>query len=346
MTGRLDMRVRNYAAGLNEVAEQARCRFGSASLKIAFVAAVALITANCSSQTAVSKVDPKYGVAPSPVRVSDGGEMPKGGGREMVGRPYTIAGRTFVPKVDENYSREGLASWYGPNFHGRQTANGEVFDKFSVSAAHPTMPLPSYARVTNLSNNRSVIVRVNDRGPFHGNRIIDVSKTVAEALDFRHRGVSRVRVDYVGPASVDGSDDRLLISTLRSDGGLAQLPAPASSPVMVAVADPAPRTPAAREAGPAAPAILTYVNTPAPPPARPIKSISVAAIPLPPVRPADLDRRHQVTVAAAGRSTGSVGSTSSWLFFAQPNHIAQAFVKAGPFDSLAPLDLASLRKSR
>ena len=196
----------------------------AAALKVALVAGLALALANCAGPTPTAKVDPKYGVAPSPLVVSDGSEIPRGGGREMVGRPYTIAGRTFKPRRDENYSNRGLASWYGPGFHGRQTANGEIFDQYAISAAHTTMPLPSYARVTNLENNRSLIVRVNDRGPFHGNRIIDVSKTVAEALGFRHDGVGRVQVDYVGPAHVDGSDDQILVSTLRTDGQLAQLP--------------------------------------------------------------------------------------------------------------------------
>jgi rare lipoprotein A len=309
---------------------------GSVTFRFAVIAAAALLTANCSSQTAVSKVDPKYGVAPSPIRVSDGKDVPKGGGREMVGRPYTIAGRTFVPTVDENYSREGLASWYGRNFHGRQTANGEVFDKYSVSAAHPTMPLPSYARVTNLDNDRSLIVRVNDRGPFHGNRIIDVSRTVAEALDFRHLGVSRVRVDYVGPASVDGSDDRTLISTLRSDGRLAQLPVAGASPVMVASAEPA-LTPSAREAGPAAPAILAYVNTPA---ATPQPVIS-ASVPLPPQRPTGLG-----VTAAAAPVEAAPRTTVAGMFFADRAPAAGSFTKAAPFDGLAPLDLASLRRMR
>jgi rare lipoprotein A len=311
---------------------------GSISFKFVFVAAAVLLTANCSSQSVVSKVDPKYGVAASPIRISDGKDVPKGGGREMVGRPYTIAGRTFVPKIDENYSREGLASWYGPNFHGRQTANGEVFDKYSVSAAHPTMPLPSYARVTNLANDRSVIVRVNDRGPFHGNRIIDVSKTVAEALEFRHLGVSRVRVDYVGPASVDGSNDRTLISTLRSDGRMAELPGTGTSPVMVAAAEPAPMKapPAAREAGPAAPPILAFVNSQ--PAAQ--QRATVVDVPLPPERPSEIAR------VAAASPLEAPRTALAGIFFAEPAPVATSLAKAAPFDNLAPLDLASLRRVR
>jgi rare lipoprotein A len=136
---------------------------------------------------------------------------------------------TYVPQADPNYRAEGLASFYGPEFHGRLTANGEVFDMESLSAAHPTLPIPSYVRVTNLANHKSVIVRINDRGPYAANRIIDVSKKTAHVLAFHDHGVARVRVEYVGPASLDGSDDRLLLATLR-DGE----PAPAPSRVMLA----------------------------------------------------------------------------------------------------------------
>ena len=101
----------------------------------------------------------------------------------------------------------------------------------SISAAHPTLPLPSYVRVTNLANKRSIIVRVNDRGPYHGDRVIDVSHKAADLLAFRGNGVARVRVEYVGRASLDGSDDRKLIATLRHGE-------PAPAPIMVASAKP------------------------------------------------------------------------------------------------------------
>ena len=93
----------------------------------------------------------------------------------MVGKPYQVAGRWYTPRVDNNYDKTGKASWYGSNFHGRLTANGEIFDQNAMTAAHPTLPLPSYVRVTNLQNRRSVIVRVNDRGPFVADRLIDLS---------------------------------------------------------------------------------------------------------------------------------------------------------------------------
>jgi rare lipoprotein A len=157
-----------------------------------------------------------YGAA-SPRVVADGEPVPRGGGSYLVGKPYTIAGQTYYPS-EKHYAAIGLASWYGDAFHGRRTANGEVYDRDSISAAHPTMPLPSYARITNLHNNYSMIVRVNDRGPFAANRIMDVSRKTAEALDFRQSGTTRVKVEYIGAASLAGSDDQKLLATLRLDG--------------------------------------------------------------------------------------------------------------------------------
>lgn len=161
-------------------------------------------------------IDPRLGVRASPRVVADGEEVPKGGGGFMVGKPYKIAGKTYVPN-EKPYAVEGTASWYGADFHGRRTANGEIFDRKSISAAHPTMPLPSYARVTNLRNSRSMIVRVNDRGPYHGGRVMDVSQRVAEALDFRSAGTARVKVEWVSRAKIGGDDDAYLLATLRDD---------------------------------------------------------------------------------------------------------------------------------
>src|SRR5215475_9528791 len=179
--------------------------------RCAAAAGLCLALANCaSSGKFAARVDPKYGVSSSPRVVAFGDPVPKGGGTYRVGKPYVVAGRTYVPEEDANYRADGLASWYGDDFHGRLTANGEVFDMTSLTAAHPTMPLPSYARVTNLANGKSVIVRVNDRGPYHGNRLIDVSNTAARLLEFRDNGIGRVRVEYVGRAPLEGSDDRQL----------------------------------------------------------------------------------------------------------------------------------------
>lgn len=197
-------------------------------------AAACLVLANCaSSDKFASRVDPKYGVSSSPRVVAFGDPVPKGGGTYRVGKPYTVAGRVYVPEEDPNYRAEGMASWYGDDFHGRLTANGEVFDMTSLTAAHPTLPIPSYARVTNIRNGKSLIVRVNDRGPYHGNRLIDVSNKAAELLEFKHNGVARVRVEYVGRAPLTGSDDRQLEATLRTG-----VPAPTPSSVRVASARP------------------------------------------------------------------------------------------------------------
>ena len=155
--------------------------------------------------------------------IADGQPIPHGGGQYLVGHPYTIAGRTYYPSENESYTAVGMASWYGDAFQGRRTANGEIYDKESISAAHPTMPLPSYARVTNLTNGHSIIVRVNDRGPYHGGRVMDVSSRVADALDFKGAGTAHVKVEYVGRASLEGSDDRKLLATLRLDGAPATL---------------------------------------------------------------------------------------------------------------------------
>jgi rare lipoprotein A len=150
-----------------------------------------------------------------------------------VGRPYNINGRTYVPAENPSYRADGVASWYGPDFHGRLTANGEVYDMHGISAAHPTLPMPSYARVTNLENGRSIVVRINDRGPYTRNRVIDLSIGTAKALRFYDRGLATVRVEYLGRAPLEGSDDRMLMATLREG-----VPAPAPSRVMVASAKP------------------------------------------------------------------------------------------------------------
>ena len=200
----------------------------------AAVVAMCLVLANCaSSNKFASRVDPRYGVSSSPRVVAAGEAVPKGGGTYRIGKPYVVGGRMYVPEEDTSYREEGLASWYGDDFHGRLTANGEVFDMESLSAAHPTLPMPCYARVTNVSNGKSLIVRVNDRGPYHGNRLIDVSHKAAELLEFKGNGVARVRVEYVGRAPLEGSDDRQLMATLRTG-----TPAPAPSLVRMASARP------------------------------------------------------------------------------------------------------------
>ena len=173
-----------------------------------------LALANCSGGLS-GKLDPRYGVQASARVVEPGAPVPKGGGVYRLGKPYTVAGRTYVPEENTNYTAVGMASWYGDDFHGRYTANGEIFDMNSISAAHPTLPLPCYARVTDLANHRSIIVRVNDRGPYVGDRVIDLSVKAAKLLGFYGEGLAKVKVEYVGRAPLVGSDDRKLEATLR-----------------------------------------------------------------------------------------------------------------------------------
>lgn len=112
--------------------------------------------------------------------------------------PYTVLGNSYtVLPTEQGYSERGVASWYGEKFHGHNTSNGEVFDMYQASAAHKSLPIPSFLRVTNLDNNRSIIVRVNDRGPFHGDRIVDLSYAAAMKLGYADRGTARVQLDAV-----------------------------------------------------------------------------------------------------------------------------------------------------
>jgi len=124
----------------------------------------------------------------------------------MIGQPYNVAGVRYRPREQLGYDKVGRASWYGELFQGRRTANGEIYDMDRLSAAHPTLPLPVYAQVTNLQNGRTIVVRVNDRGPYANDRIIDLSRRSAEALGFRRKGTAEVRVKYLGRAPLNGDD--------------------------------------------------------------------------------------------------------------------------------------------
>lgn len=194
-----------------------------------------------------------------------GAKPPSGaGGRYKVGKPYQVGGVWYVPKEDPNYNRVGVASWYGPQFHNKATANGETFDMNAMTAAHTTLPLPSLVEVTNLENGRKVIVRVNDRGPFVGDRIIDLSKAAARELDFERKGLARVRVRYVGRAPLGGGGD-LGVRTASAE------PAPAlpSAPIPYSQLARASTPPAPMVAAPAPPAYTPPPATSAylPPPA-------------------------------------------------------------------------------
>jgi rare lipoprotein A len=180
----------------------------------------------------VEEADPTVSAVPDRNILRQLAEIVRGGGREQIGQTYEIAGEIYEPEEDASYDRTGMASWYGGQFHGRTTANGEIFDRTAISAAHPTLPLPSYVRITNLKNDRSIMVRVNDRGPFRGSRLIDVSEQTAALLGFRRHGVTEVRVEYVSRAPLEGEDKATLLATYNG-------PPPDQARVRLAAAEPA-----------------------------------------------------------------------------------------------------------
>lgn len=151
------------------------------------------------------------------------------GGYYKVGNPYQIKGEWYYPKEDFSYDETGIASWYGADFHDQMTANGEVYNKNELTAAHKTLPMPSLARVTNLENGRSIVVRVNDRGPFSGARVIDVSQRSAQLLGFERAGTAKVRVQVLADES------KAIADAMRTYGG----PKPTAS-TSYAAAEPVP----------------------------------------------------------------------------------------------------------
>ena len=172
--------------------------------------AIGLAIAGCASHKHTAKQDPFAGKG-SPIYPGKG-PVPWGGGKYFVGKPYQVAGRTFTPREQPGYDKKGVASWYGEDFNRRKTSNGEWFDMTRLTAAHATLPLPSYAKVTNLENGREVIVRINDRGPFVDTRVMDLSKAAADELGYLNKGTTKVRVQYLGPAPLNDNGGRHLMA--------------------------------------------------------------------------------------------------------------------------------------
>lgn len=229
---------------------------GNFGLSVFAIVVSSFALASCSSPA--SKISGKkrgkeyfaeseYGVKASPRVSSLRSNLPRGGGRDQLGKPYKVKGKWYHPKEVPNYRNKGLASWYGDAFHGRLTANGEVYDMTHLTAAHPTMPLPSYARVTNTKNGHSVIVRVNDRGPYAHGRVIDLSRRAAEMLDYTQQGVAHVNVEYLGRAPLHGQDDQFLIASFTPGGNGGRAPMQPGLPdnVMIAMNGPTPTASAA-----------------------------------------------------------------------------------------------------
>ena len=147
-------------------------------------------------------------------------------------RPYTVLGQSYTPVTGDKPMRQtGIASWYGKQFHGKKTSNGEIFDMYSVSAAHKTMELPSYAKVTNLENGKSIILRINDRGPFYGGRIIDLSYEAARRLGYANKGTARVLVERITMSSIADGSWKRGGETLSSEIEAAQAEPPARDPL-------------------------------------------------------------------------------------------------------------------
>ena len=212
-----------------------------------------------------------------------GGRVAEPSPHYKIGKPYKVNGRWYRPEEDPDYVEVGVASWYGRDFHGKKTANGEIYDMNLMSAAHTTLPMPSMVEVTNLNNGRKVVVRVNDRGPFARNRIIDLSRAAARRLGFEQDGLARVKVRYVGRAPLQAKAS-------RPGGRVARtVPAPQEpqrimQPVNASVtASASPESPQTLE-------LLAAINENAPV----SEPIADAAVPAPP-----LDAPSSVTLAAA-----------------------------------------------
>lgn len=210
------MRTPNFARGrtVRRTPSKKSCRHRRARLALVLAALMGLTGCGGVSSTVgpglgerSDNYDPKWGVSASR-RVIVSGPIPKGGGHYKLGRPYQVGGRWYVPRHEPYYDRVGVGSWYGEAFHGRKTANGEIFDMNALTAAHPTLPMPSYAYVTNLRNGRTLLVRINDRGPYVANREIDLSRASARALGYANGGLQQVRVRWAGHAPLNGDDRR------------------------------------------------------------------------------------------------------------------------------------------
>jgi rare lipoprotein A len=240
------------------------------------MAALVLALAGCA-ETELAVTAAKKLRAPAPETQPDRGTY-------KVGQPYQVDGVWYYPKPDYAYRETGIASWYGPGFHGRLTANGEVYDQSSLTAAHRTLPMPSMVQITNLENGRSIKVRINDRGPFKNGRIIDLSKRAADLLGFSHNGTARVLVEIVEDES------RRLASAALDDDVAASAPEPA--PVQPVIVESLPGVPSPTQASTPAASQTAAILPP-----RQTVAVQRAALPIPetdgavstlPVRPTNI----------------------------------------------------------
>lgn len=244
--------------------------------------------------------------APRPAPAADAGDLPEGGVYK-VGNPYEISGTWYYPSEDYAYIEEGVASWYGADFHGKRTANGERYDMNAVTAAHPTLPLPSIVKVTNLDNGRVLNVRINDRGPFHSKRIIDLSRRGAQLLGFYEAGTARVRVEIDAMQSLD-----LKNVALRRNPP--EMPPVAAVPRATITSDSLP--PPVTVTGD----VKTVAAAPAKPPAKPPQAKVVG----PPVAP-----KPAVAIPASGPATGLFIQAGAFGQIANAHRLEQQLKELG-----------------
>lgn len=196
----------------------------SAARFLGLVTILAPILAACASHHSLHRgifSSSEYGV-PASKRVTNDPNPPHGGGIAMVGQPYVVHGQWYTPQANPvGYDKVGTASWYGWDFHGRLTANGEIFSANAITGGSPDLPLPCYARVTNLDNGRSMLVRFNDRGPYVAGRLVDLSERTAQLLGFDGIGTAKVRVQYVSSAPLNGDDTRYLMASVTQGSSYA-----------------------------------------------------------------------------------------------------------------------------
>ena len=185
------------------------------ALLVLMAPVIAACATNHSGVKRAAFTSREFGVDVSP-RVTTAKYPPHGGRRYMPNNPYKVRGVTYQPVDGPGYVATGEASWYGQDFHGRRTANGEIFGAYYLTAASPVLPIPSYARVTNLENGRSVMVRINDRGPYMQGRVADLSYETASVLGFVNSGSAQIQIAYVGPAPLNGDDSRMLMASINT----------------------------------------------------------------------------------------------------------------------------------
>jgi rare lipoprotein A len=272
-----------------------------------------------ASLAACATVEPRY---PSRSQGAQAGLPSGGAGERKVGKPYQVGGIWYVPREQPNYDQTGVASWYGDAFHLKATANGETFDMNAVSAAHTTLPLPSMVEVTNLDNGRKLVVRVNDRGPFVDNRIIDLSREAARQLGMDRAGLANVRVRYVGPAPLLGPADgyrvasgKALPTRLASNGftavsTTAAVAASGADPVMeLAAGSPMRTAPAATT--PIAATPLAPVAAPTPVSSTALAPVTGAEILPTPIPPAPTATPIRASMALSSSLRVQAGAFSS-----------------------------------